>query len=210
MSVRVNLLPQSVAEKQAAARQRGGLILGGVALLAALGAVTLWQNSQIADAEQRRDDQQAVLAALQADERQLSEFSELQQRTRAAEEQLRTALGGEASLAGILQDIAAVMPSDAELESLTLTLAPDAAEPGIEALQLGTLQAVGRSLNDHAPGLERLLLEFDKVAAFHDLFFTSSVLQDPEEPYPTFTVEAQLGPEVLTGRYQDGIPEGLR
>lgn len=210
MSVRVNLLPQSVAEKQAAKRQQGGLMLGGVALLAALAAATLWQDSRISDAEDRRDDQQAVLAALQADERQLSEFSDLQQRTRAAEEQIRSAMGDEASLAGILQDLAAVMPSDAELESLTVTLTPNAAEPGIEALQLGTLQAVGRSLNDHAPGLERLLLELDKVAAFHDLFFTSSVLQDPEEPYPTFTVEAQLGPEVLTERYVDGIPEGLR
>ena len=86
------------------------------------------------------------------------------------------------------------------------------AEPveGTEPTSLGTLVAVGRSLNDHAPGLERLLLEFDKVAAFHDLFFTSSVLEEPETPYPTFTVEAQLGPEVLTGRYLDGVPEDLR
>lgn len=210
MSVRVNLLPQSIAERQAASRQRGALALGGVALLAALGAVTLWQDGRISEAEDRREDQQAVLVALQADEAQLSEFADLQRRTAEADELIQQALGLEASMAGILQDIAAVMPSDAQLDSLTITLAPDVPTPGVETTAVGTFQAVGRSLNDHAPGLERLLLELDKVAAFHDLFFTSSVLQDPEEPYPTFSVESQLGPEVLTGRYQGGIPEGLR
>lgn len=210
MSVRVNMLPRSVAERQAAARQRGGLVAGGVALLAALAAITLWQEGRISDAEVRRDDAQAVLATLQSEEAELSEFADLQRRTDEAEEQIRTALGGEVSIAGILQDLASVMPSDAELESLTVTVTPDEPTPGIEANALGSLQLVGRSLNDHAPGLERLLLELDKVAAFHDLFFTSSVLQDPEEPYPTFTVESQLGPEILTQRYADGIPEGLR
>ena len=210
MSVRVNLLPQSVAENQAAARQRGGLMLGGVALIAVLAAVTVWQNGQISDAEDRRDDQQAVLAALQADERELSEFADLELRTGEAEEQIRTALADEVSLAGILQDLASVMPSDAQIESLDIALFADEPGFGIDAPTVGTLQLVGRSLNDHAPGLERLLLELDKVAAFHDLFFTNSVLQDPVEPYPTFNVESQLGPEVLTGRYEDGIPEGLR
>jgi hypothetical protein len=81
---------------------------------------------------------------------------------------------------------------------------------GTESASLGTLSAVGKSLNNHAPGLEQLLLELDKVSAFHDLFFTSSILEEPSDPYPTFTVEAQLGPEILTGRYFDGVPEGLR
>lgn len=209
MSVRVNLLPQTVAEKQAASRQRGGLILGGVALLAALGAVTFWQNGRIADAEDRRDDQQAVLTALRADEAQLAEFADLQGRVREADELIVAALGDEASFAGILQDVAAVMPSDGQLESLSIVLA-DVPTVGVDAAAVGTLTAVGKSLNAHAPGLERLLLEFDKVAAFHDLFFTSSVLEDPEQPYPTFSVEAQLGPEIRTERYAEGVPEGLR
>ena len=210
MSVRVNLLPQEIAERQAAARQRGALVLGGVGLLAVLAAVTLWQESRISGAEERRDDAQAVLSALSAEEAQLSEFSDLERRVRDADEQIRTAFENEVSLAGVLQDIAAVMPSDAQLDSLNVTVSTDAPTAATEALSLGTLQAVGRSLNDHAPGVERLLLELDKVAAFHDLFFSSSVLQDVDEPYPTFTVEAQLGPEILTGRYDEGIPEGLR
>lgn len=208
MSVKVNLLPQEQTARQAVARQRNGVIAGGVAVLAVLGAVTVWQNGNVADAEDRLADEQAVLAALQAEVNELNEFADLEGRVNETDTLIAQALAGEASFAGILQDIAAVMPSDAQLESLTITMNEPA--PGTEATSLGSMVAVGKSLNDHAPGLERLLLELDKVSAFHDLFFTSSVLEEPDDPYPTFTVEAQLGPEILTGRYFDGVPEDLR
>lgn len=210
MSVRVNLLPQETSARQAAARQRVALAAAGVVILAGLGATTVWQNGRVADANDRLADEQAVLSALQADEAQLHEFADLEARLAESDELIVQALGSEVSFAGVLQDVAAVMPSDAQLDSLTITVDPANASSGVETTSLGTLVAVGRSLNDHAPGLERLLLELDKVVAFHDLFFSSSVLEDPELPYPTFTVEAQLGPEILTGRYLDGVPEGLR
>lgn len=209
MSVKVNLLPQEQSARQAAARQRNGVIAGGVAVLAVLGAITVWQNGRVADAEDRLAAEQAVLASLQSEVDQLVEFSDLERRVSESDTQIAQALAGEASFAGILQDIASVMPSDAQLETLTITVDPTS-EDGTTPTSLGSLVAVGKSLNDHAPGLERLLLELDKVAAFHDLFFTSSVLEEPTDPYPTFTVEAQLGPEILTGRYLDGVPEDLR
>jgi hypothetical protein len=214
MSVRVNLLPQEQTARQAAARQRNGVIAGGVAVVALLGVVTLWQNGRVSDAEDRLAAEQTVLAGLQAEENELGEFAELESRTAESDQLIVEALAGESSFAGVLQDVASVMPADAQLESLTLTVAPPVPgtepETGTESASLGTMVAVGKSLNDHAPGLERLLIELDKVAAFHDLFFTSSVLEEPDDPYPTFTVEAQLGPEILTGRYFDGVPEDLR
>jgi hypothetical protein len=210
MSVRVNLLPQEQTARQAAARQRNGVIAGGVAVVALLGVVTLWQNGRVADAEDRLAAEQTVLAGLQSEVDQLAEFADLESRVEETDEQITLALGNEVSVAGVLQDVAAVMPSDAQLEALTLTVDPAVPTPGIETTSLGTMVAVGKSLNNHAPGLEQLLLELDKVSAFHDLFFTSSILEEPSDPYPTFTVEAQLGPEILTGRYFDGVPEGLR
>lgn len=212
MSVRVNLLPQEQSARQAAARQRTGVIAAGVGVLVVLAGVTLWQNGRIADADDRLEDEQAVLASLDAEVTQLQEFSELESRIASSHEQIQLALGGEVSLAGVLQDIAAVMPADAQLDSLNLTVAgiDEEAAATADGPSLGTLVATGKSLNNHAPGLERFLLELDKVAAFHDLFFTSSVLAEPDDPYPTFTVEAQLGPEILTGRYAEGLPEELR
>jgi Tfp pilus assembly protein PilN len=210
MSVRVNLLPQETSARQAAARQRVALVAAGVVILAGLGATTVWQNGRIADANDRLTDEQAVLSALEAEQAQLREFADLEERLAESDTMIAQALGREVSFAGVLQDVASVIPADAQLESLQINVDPVTPDADGEVSSLGTLVAVGRSLNDHAPGLERLLLELDKVVAFHDLFFSSSVLDDPELPYPTFTVEAQLGPEILTGRYADGIPEGLR
>jgi hypothetical protein len=210
MSVKVNLLPQEQTARQAVARQRNGVIAGGVAIVALLGVATVWQDGRVADAEDRLAGEQAVLASLQAEVTQLGEFADLEQRVSQSGELIGQALAGESSFAGILQDIAAVMPSDAQLESLAITLNPTEPAAGTEAPSLGNIVAVGKSLNSHAPGIERLLLELDKVNAFHDLFVTSSVLEDPTDPYPTFTVEAQLGMEILTGRYFNGVPEDLR
>ncbi|WP_052667337.1 PilN domain-containing protein [Nitriliruptor alkaliphilus] len=209
MSVKVNLLPQEQTARQSANRQRNGVIAGGVAVLAVLGAVTVWQDGRVAEAEDRLTGEQAVLASLQAEVTQLDEFADLERRVTESDTLIVQALAGETSFAGILQDIAAVMPSDAQLETLAITLDGEM-EPGTESVSLGSFVAVGKSLNNHAPGLERLLLELDKVNAFHDLFFTSSILEEPTDPYPTFTVEGQLGLDILTGRYFTGVPEGLR
>ena len=60
---------------------------------------------------------------------------------------------------------------------------------------------------------ERTLLEFDKIAGFSDVFFGSSTLEEVEgltAPVASFDVEIDLGPEIYTGRYLDGLPEGLR
>jgi Tfp pilus assembly protein PilN len=210
MSVRVNLLPREALERQAAARKKALVVVGGVALVAALGATTLWQNGRIDAAESLLAEEQQVLAALQGEVLRLDEFSELGQEIERTTSLIRTAMAGEVSMAGILQDVAAVMPSDAEFETLTLTVTPNDAGPGSTAPTVGTLVASGRGANAHAPGIERLLLEFDKVAAFHDPFLTSSTLEEVDDPYTQFNLEAQLGPEVLTGRYADGIPEELR
>jgi hypothetical protein len=101
------------------------------------------------------------------------------------------------------------MPSDTEFETLTLAVSPTEAGPGGTVPSVGTLMATGRGANAHA-GMEHLLLQFDKVAAFHDPFLTNSALEEVEDPYTAFSLEAQLGPEVLTGRYAAGTPEELR
>ena len=52
------------------------------------------------------------------------------------------------------------------------------------------------------------MLELDKVAAFRAPYFGSAAVDNDEAV--AFDVSVQLGAEVLTGRYDDGIPEVLR
>ncbi len=103
-----------------------------------------------------------------------------------------------------------MMPSDAELGSLTVNLTPT---PGVPTLgevitPFGTVSLGGRTLGGHAPGLERLLLELEKVSSFSGVYFTSSTVD--EEGISSFTIDMNLGPEVLTRRYAEGLPEEVR
>jgi hypothetical protein len=211
MSVRVNLLPEATKERSRMARQRAGVLAACLTLVAALGGVYLWQDGRVSGAQAELASEQARLVALQDDLAQLHEFSELEARREAVDTRIISALGEESSVAGILQDIAAVMPADAQLDQLTVALgqaAPSA--DGSTGRSVGTFTAVGRTLSNHAPGVERFLIELDKVIAFEDLFVSDSRLENLDEPYATFTLESHLGPEVQTGRYRDGVPEELR
>lgn len=261
MSVRVNLLPETASVRQTAARERARYLAAGGVLVVGLVAGSLWQAGRANDADARLADEEALLASLTGEQGELGEFADLERRATEAEEQVIAALGAEASLAAILQDVASAIPADIELETLTIALdgtpapapapippvdapttdAPDAGDtdgdvpdpdatvpdagaspdaganpgaptpvPEVSLGAAGTLTAVGHTLNAHGPSIEGLLREFDAVAAFRDVFLSNSILEDPELPYATFTVEAELGPEVRTGRYLDGLPEGGR
>lgn len=210
MSVRVNLLPGEVAERNRAARQRAGLAAAGVAFVGLLGVVYLVQLNRVSSAREQLEAEQAQVAALQAEVAELQEFQELEQRAEASAGVLAAALGNESSLAAVLQDVAAVMPSDAELTALSITINAEPLPPVAGELTAanGTVTMSGRTLRGHAPGLERLLLELDKVASFSGVFFSSSAVD--EDNVGTFSVDLNLGTEVLTRRYLDGLPEELR
>lgn len=210
MSVRVNLLPSEVAERNRAARQRAGMAAGAVGLVGLLGLVYLVRANEVSNAQEQLEAEQARVQALEADIAELQEFQDLQSRRDAVDTLLATAFDREVSFAGILQDVAAVYPTDAQLESLTvaLTTGEAAAELGSVVLPIGRITASGATLQGHAPGLERLLLELDKVAAFSNVFFTNST--QSEEGVAAFTLDVDLGDEARTGRYVDGLPEELR
>lgn len=207
--VRVNLLPEDVRKRGEAGRRNGLVAVGFVVLLAVIGAVYFLQVQRVNSAQDDLDAEQATLQALQADLADLQEFETLRTLQQQGHDVLRLALSGEASVAGILQDIAAVMPTDAQLDNLVVTVTGESDQQlGDTRAAWGTLVLTGQTRLGHAPGLERLLLEFDKIAAFSDLYFSDSTID--ERGVSTFNAQADLGPEVLTGRYVDGLPEELR
>ncbi len=207
MSVRVNLLPAEVDARARASRMRAGAGLAGVGLLAALGVVFVWENGRVNDVKAELAAEEQELAALQAEVQEFADYAELDRRAGDSGEILASALASDVSFAGLLQDVAAVTPEDVEYTSMTITLTEPIASLGDVRPAFGELTLVGYAL-DHAPGVERLLIELDKVAAFGDLFFATGF--DDEFGDITFTVTADLGPEVFTNRYVDGLPEALR
>jgi hypothetical protein len=211
VSVRVNLLPQEAAARQEAARQRNAFIVAGLVLLLLLGLLYWWQLARVGDARDERDLAQEELQVLQAREAELAEFGDLDNRVDEANSIIESALADEISYAGVLQDLAAVMPADSALTEFDITAVEAEGPDGDEVREvIARIVASGESLEGHAPGLERLLLEMDKIVSFFDVYFTNSVVDGDDEDVVLFDFEVDVGHEARTGRYQDGVPEELR
>lgn len=196
--VQVNLLPTEVDQKNAARRTQGLIGLVGLGLIAILAVGYLWQVGQVNDAQVVLDEETAKAQALRKEVQELSEFRRLADQGEAVDAMIAAMMSGEASLAGVLQDLAAVMPSDASIATLSVAVNGDG----------GTVASTGVSLLGHAPGLERLLIAMDKVAAFEDVFFASSTVD--EAGVANFSFSFSLTRLILTNRYADGLPEVMR
>ncbi len=203
MSVRVNLLPEETRARTRAARQR--LIAAGVAVavLAVLGGVYAGLAMQLTAAEEELAAEQDASAALRAREAELVAYSRLQQRRDAADALLQDTLADEVSLAAVLQDTSLGLTDDAQLESFSATISPSEEPSGV----VGTFTASARSLNAHAPGVERVLISFDQLTSFRELYLSSSTLEDPDDDVVTFTFDGQLTADLRTERYREGLPE---
>jgi Tfp pilus assembly protein PilN len=207
MSVRVNLLPEATKQRGRANQQRLAAALAAGALLLALAGVWWWASNQVRQAEDRLAAEQAVSAGLRAEEAELIAFRDLANRLDEAEEVLVASLSDEVSLAGVLQDLAAVMPEDAQIDTLAINVqgVPDRTDV------MGNLVITGRTLTSHAPGVERMLLSLEKITTFGDLFLNSSTLdQEQEDPVANFSLEGAVRAEARTDRYVDGLPGELR
>lgn len=207
MSVRVNLLPEATKQRDRAAQQRSIAALVGVALLAVLGGFQFWASAQVSAAEDDLLAAQARSAELRGEQAELVAFQELADRRDRSDGILSAALSSEVSAAGVLQDLAAVLPNDTQLDSLSISLTPaqDPADP-----TMGSFDISGKTLTSHAPGVERVLISLDKVASFRGLYLNSSSLDEEDGRIATFALVGQIGPEAATGRYDAGLPEDLR
>ena len=202
MTARVNLLPGTVRESDAAARQR---IYAGVVVLVVIVVLVgayFWQQAVLQDAEDERADAQAELAAAQQEVAELIMYEDLADRLEETDALLASVMGDEASLAGILQDIALVTPAEGAFTSMTLSFDHD------EPLNVGTFSGSAEVESSHAPGVERFLLQLERAAGFRNVFPGGSTID--EDDIADFPVTVNLGPEYRTERYEDGLPEVLR
>jgi hypothetical protein len=198
--VRVNLLPREVGQKNAARRMQGVAGVAGLGIIGLLAASYFWQVGKVNDAKSDLVAEEAKADVLRGEVQALSQFQRLASQGESVDKMIAALLSGEASLAGVLQDLAAVMPSDSSIEALSVGIEPNGTG--------GTFTSNGVSLLGHAPGLERLLISLDKVAAFEDIFFTTSTID--QSGIATFSFNFRLTPLILTGRYVDGLPEVMR
>ena len=211
MSVRVNLLPQATKARGQASRQRGVVLLVFLFVLLILAAVWFWQALRLGDAEDQLAEEQQQTAMLQAEVDELEPYRDLVNETEDRDEAIATALDWEVSIGGMLQDLAATVPEDAQLDNLNVTVSEfRELDPVTGRPTAGDFTLTARSLTDHAPGVERFLLSLDSYISLFDLHVSSSTLEqdrDDDLPVVTFNVEGRLSEDLRTDRYEDGLPE---
>jgi Tfp pilus assembly protein PilN len=207
MSVRVNLLPEATKQRGRANQQRLYALAAAGLLLLVLGGIWWWAANQVGQAEDRLAAEQSVTAGLRGEEAELIAFRDLADRRDQAIETLIASMADEVSLAGVLQDLAAVMPEDAQMDTLAVNLQGVPERTDV----IGNLVITGQTLTSHAPGVERMLLALEKVATFGELFLNSSTLEEDQvDPVATFSLEGAVRVEARTDRYVDGLPGDLR
>ena len=207
MSVRVNLLPEATKQRGRANQQRFIALGAAGLLLLILGGIWWWAANQVSQAEDRLAAEQSVTAGLRGEEAELIAFRDLADRREQAVETLSASLSDEVSIAGVLQDLAAVMPADAQMDTLTVTIQRSVERADV----MGNLVITGQTLTSHAPGVERMMLALEKVSTFGELFLNSSTLDTEQvDPVATFSLEGAVRSEARTDRYVDGLPGDLR
>lgn len=215
MSTRVNLLPRGAAATRSSSQ--GGLVVGAllVVLVVVLGGLWYVETEALAEAEQRRDDQLATNAQLQNQIAALAEFAELQASLDARNELLAAAMAPEVSLTRTLNDLAAVFPGSSSMLTLQVQLTEDVPSPGTVTFGDGvaSIAFTGYSVERVAPGVERVVVDFDRVESFFNPFL--NVASGEERGDPTVVVAefdgtVQLNVQALTRRYSDGLPEADR
>lgn len=199
MSASVDLLPPELAQRRADRRNLQAFAGVVVLVVATVLLVYAGESRRLTAATAQREAAEAELAQLSAREAALAEFGLLDRELEAAQLQLATALGAEVGFAGILQDLAAVLPTDATIDDLTIdSLVPDVA---------AVVQLSGETRLGIAPGLERLLVSIDKVDAFASTQLSSSTV---DGEYTAFDLRVSVDEAARTNRYAEGLPEGLR
>ena len=217
MSVRVNLLPEKTRQREQAGRSTVVIVLFFVLLLGALGGLYWFQTERIAEREVELASERDRLAQLDAELAELAEYEQLEARAQRVDGLIVSSLGNEASLAGVLQDLSAVLPQSAWVESFGITVQDEPSFVlGAERSAVGRLTATVVDLRSHSPGLEQLLLDLERMATFSNAFFTNATLLEEEAldgatgDEVRFNLEMDLGAEARTERYRDGLPEELR
>jgi Tfp pilus assembly protein PilN len=115
----VNLLPPELRERQRIRRLTSLAVLGGVVVLAVVGAFYFLQTQRLSEVEGDLADQQTRNAELQGQIADLQQFSDLQARLAARQQLLSSLFLNEVSWSAALLDVSRVIPDSSYLTNLT-------------------------------------------------------------------------------------------
>ncbi|HEX6130087.1 MAG TPA: hypothetical protein VF044_00015 [Actinomycetota bacterium] len=205
----VNLLPPEILEGQRWRRVTGLVLLAGAVVL---GLILIFYLAQVNTLGGVRDEiaaQERTNAQIRSQIEELQRFEDLQVRAQAQQELLASAFVGEASFSGLLMDLSRVIPSDAALSSLSVSVAPPTGEEDVEATATGFVGAI--STAGDAEGFDSLstwLTRLEQVEGWVNPWMSTISRRDQGGSIYTFSSGVDLTPDVLTERGRRTIDAG--
>jgi Tfp pilus assembly protein PilN len=217
VSARVNLLPPELHERRLLRRTALYTGAGLTVLVLLLGLVLAVKVVETSRARVERDLAQAELDQLQLRVAELAPYRELADRLESRNAVLASAMSKEIAWARVLSDLSGSFPDGASLTTLVATAAQPveggavgepAAVEGTEP-SAASVQFTGYSVQEYAPGIERVLIDFDRSRSFFGPYLASAEEQEiGEEKVTTFSSTVQITESAYSGRYELGLPEG--
>jgi Fimbrial assembly protein (PilN) len=224
---RVNLLSKEIRERRLVRRQRGGMAVAFLLLLALLGLWYVRESQKLTEARQEADRERAVAADLRAQKAALQPYAALESRVAAAEQLRAKVYAREIRFSGILQDISAIIPADVWLTQMSVAIKETAAAGNAAApaapLAPGSPGAGSpvASITFTGSGLEHVDVGgFMRALAggpmkhgsrvYLNPYFTASQKSGEEggETTVTFSATVDLSKAVFSGRFQAAGQQG--
>jgi Tfp pilus assembly protein PilN len=215
MMRRIDLLPPVYAQRRLERRNIVLVVVAGMVIFLLLFGWWVILGFRINAAESDLADVQARNATLQAEIAELQEFVELQNEVDSKRAALQTVFVGDLDWPSIMTEIAMVIPGEVWLTNLSASAGATegATAVGTETNPIriasgepvGRIQFQGESLT--MPGVAKWMIRLESVQEFFAIYLNraGSVGDTGEETtVPTFTFDStlELGPEALSGRFQ--------
>lgn len=208
----VNLLPQEIDTERRVRRRATLSAIGVVVFIAVLGGLYVHKLDQVREAEQARDEAATEVANLEQELAQLQEYRELADLLDARNAVLADAMSDEVSFARGLNDLALAFPASASMESLDIALVEgdnESTEDGVITFGTPVAQVdyTGYSTERYAPGVETVLIEFDRVSPLFNVYMNNAAAEERgSTEVINFNGTAAMDETARTGRYDDGLP----
>src|SRR5919108_4235818 len=229
---RVNLLPREIKERRVAQRQRGGIAVAFVLLVALLGLWYARESQALTEARQEADRERAVAEGLRSRRTALQPYAELESRIAAADQLRAKVYAREVRFSAIMQDISAIIPGDVWLTQMNAAVtvpgnqagggAAAAAAPGATLTPgspgagspVATITFTGAGLGHvDVGGFMRALAAGPKkrgARVYLNPYFTASQKDDEGggETTVTFSATVDLSKAAFSGRFQPAGQQG--
>jgi hypothetical protein len=115
---RIDLLPRELVTQRVVRRQRGGIGVGFLVLLAVLGLWYLLESRQLGEARDQADQERAVASGLRTQRVKLQPLADLEAQIAAVDQLKASVYKREIRFSGVMRDVSAIVPDDVWLTSM--------------------------------------------------------------------------------------------